>query len=86
MKNFETNKDGFVILECPHCGGTIVVKKKQFNCRIFRHGVYKINNTQIHPHMSEEKCKKLKEKDLIYGCGKPFRINGDNIAVPCGYI
>lgn len=29
------------IFMCPHCDGQIEVNKKNINCSIFRHGVYK---------------------------------------------
>ena len=60
------------IIICPHCEEPIVIEK--INCGIFRHGVYKATGKQIGPHSSKEKCDSLKEKDLIYGCGKPFQI------------
>ena len=33
--------DDYVVVECPHCFMKILVLKKDFNCKIFRHGVYK---------------------------------------------
>lgn len=33
--------DNNYFLECPHCGVTIEVPKRQVNCKIFRCGVYK---------------------------------------------
>lgn len=61
-----------IILECPHCNGSIVITK--VNCGIFRHGVIKKTNKPIHPHLSKPCCEKLILDNLIYGCGKPFRI------------
>lgn len=80
---------GFEV-KCPHCGEFIIIE--QVNCAIFRHGIYKDNYLQINPHLSKNECDKLKEEDLIYGCGKPFKIennnNNNNIwtAVICEYI
>ena len=72
------------IVECPHCH--IWIEILEINCNIFRCGVYKSNlNKHINPHASKNECDTLKEKDLIYGCGKPFTIK-NNVAVECGYI
>ena len=81
-----------IIGNCPHCGGTIEVEKNQLNCCIFRHGIYKSgidNGKQIDPHMEKTLCDELVRKDLIYGCGKPFKIvKANNIfsIEPCDYI
>lgn len=61
-----------IVIECPHCLNLIFID--QINCAIFRHGVLKSNNEQINPHLSKVECDILIEKDLIYGCGKPFEI------------
>ena len=46
----------YLIVECPHCKSYIYILKKEINCKIFRHGVYKSNNKQINPHMKKEEC------------------------------
>jgi len=71
---------------CPHCGGSIIVKQKEMNCRIFRHAVYKKTAKQVNPHMSKRELEILIQKKLIYGCGKPFKIDHNNNPVICGYI
>ncbi len=71
------------IIQCPHC--TIHIEVLELNCRIFRCGIYKHNFTQINPHMSEPDCIHLINTHAIYGCGKPFQINKDNIPEPCSY-
>ena len=79
-------QSNFEIL-CPHCEEYVIIEK--INCAIFRHGVLKSNLTQINPHLPKSQCDELKNHDLIYGCGKPFKvINKDNvfIAVECDYI
>lgn len=78
----------YIYVECPHCKEYIFILLKELNCKIFRHGVYKNNFKQIDPHMKKEECDKLKEKDLIYGCGKPFEVcfNGFWCAENCDYI
>jgi len=73
-----------LIIECPHCMQNIEII--ELNCRIFRCGIFKDTNQQINPHLDEISCKALKEKDLIYGCGKPFKILEDNTVVICEYI
>jgi hypothetical protein len=72
-----------LIVKCPHCNESVIIE--QINCAIFRHGVYKINNDQIDPHMNREACEELVKNDLIYGCGKPFQIV-NNEAIICDYI
>jgi hypothetical protein len=79
MKEFE--------VECPHCKEIIIIE--QINCGIFRHGVFKNNLSQINPHLPKVDCDALKIQDLIYGCGKPFKLEQkDNkwIAIECDYI
>lgn len=82
----DTNKEFEV--KCPHCNEYIIIE--QINCAIFRHGIYKDNYSQINPHLPKNDCDKLKNENLIYGCGKPFKIekndNGVFIAVICEYI
>jgi len=73
-----------MFIDCPHCGVTIEIE--QINCNIFRCGVYKNDkNKCINPHTKKEECDRLKEQDLIYGCGKPITIKNEK-AVPCDYI
>ena len=71
---------------CPHCKSEIIIYKNELNCRIFRCGIFKSNNTQLNPHASEQECNRVKLLDLIYGCGKPFRISFDNVIEKCEYI
>jgi len=83
-----SNKNEIIILTCPHCQDSIIIE--QLNCRIFRHGVLKENNTQINPHAKKEECDHFIENNLIYGCGKPFRVidneDGKYEAIICEYI
>lgn len=72
-----------LIVTCPHCGEYVEII--ELNCRIFRHGVYKKNMTQINPHMPQPECEALVKADEIYGCGKPFRINAITAEI-CDYI
>ena len=64
-----------LIVQCPHCNQYIEVI--ELNCRIFRCGVLKSDFSQINPHSSKEECVNMKNSDIIYGCGKPFRIFQD---------
>ena len=80
--------DENIIVTCPHCKLLIQTLVKEFNCKIFRHGIFKIDYTQIDPHLPKKECDKLKEKGLIYGCGKPYELvkkENDWIAVACEY-
>ena len=79
----------YIIVNCPHCKDTILIYLKELNCHIFRHGIYKDTHKQIDPHLDKKKCDFLKENNLIYGCGKPFKIvklNNNFYAESCGYI
>lgn len=60
------------ILVCPHCSEYIIIEK--LNCGIFRHGVLKVNGNQIDPHSSKQLCDNYVKYNLIYGCGRPFKI------------
>lgn len=68
--NDEKHED--LIIECPHCNEKIVIEK--LNCCVFRHGVLKSNGKQIDPHSSKDLCDFYINKQLIFGCGKPFKI------------
>lgn len=72
------------IIKCPHCKITIVVEA--LNCRIFRCGLLKSNGTQMDPHLNQASCEFLYNNGLIYGCGKPFRVDMSGNPVPCDYI
>jgi hypothetical protein len=76
----------YLVINCPHCQGCMIIHKNEINCRIFRHGVMIKTQKQINPHEKKHICDMLKKNDLIYGCGKPFRLNNDNIPEICEYI
>tara|TARA_A100001015_G_C14354542_1_gene468048 strand:+ start:86 stop:337 length:252 start_codon:yes stop_codon:yes gene_type:complete len=63
-----------ILVKCAQCDNLVIINKKDFNCKIFRHGVYKKNNKQIDPHLNKEECDRLFKEGLIYGCGKPFKL------------
>ena len=79
----ETNQ----VITCPHCGGGVFVE--QINCGIFRHASLKANLSQVNHHMGKEELDKLIEDDIIWGCGKPFKVDiidkGFNV-YECDYI
>lgn len=82
----------YYIFCCPNCDGSIIVATNEVNCSIFRHGTYTQGNTErrgkpISPHESKEVIDKLVDEGAILGCGKPFRIDVNNLKVfTCGYI
>lgn len=83
------NDEPYIFVLCPHCENGVMIYKKEFNCKIFRHGIYKKDNKQINPHLDKPSCDKLAETNQIYGCGKPFRIvekEDEFVAEICGYI
>lgn len=78
-----------IIFTCPHCKHIGVVVEKEINCAIFRHGVYIKTMKQIDPHAPKKLCDELAMKNLIHGCGKPFRLikaSGAWVAEVCDYI
>ena len=84
------SEDNYYVFCCPHCQLVIQVLKNQVACKIFRHGVYISNHQQIPPHLPQKQCTELREKHLIYGCGRPFRLVFDDPKHPmvekCDYI
>lgn len=75
------------IIMCPHCNSDVIIES--INCGIFRHGINISNYMQLNPHENEFNILNLINKNLIFGCGKPFQIileNNNYIAVKCGYI
>ena len=62
-----------MILECPHEDCDMIIEIVNFNCCIFRCGIYKKTFKQVDPHLSKVKCDKL--GTTIYGCGRPFMYN-----------
>ena len=82
------NTETSIMVKCPHCGLYIQILEKEFNCKIFRHGIYKKTFRQIDPHLPKILCDALKERNLIYGCGKPYElqlINKQWKALDCDY-
>ena len=77
------------IFTCLHCNEPFVIFKKDFNCKILRHGVLRDSSTPMNPHASKEECDKLVKEEKIYGCGKPLRIvkkDGSYIVEICDYL
>lgn len=77
-------------IECPNCNDLVEINSEEFNCKIYRHGIYKENFKQIDPHLPKDICDELFNKNMIYGCGKPFKVIVDdeyNVFIEkCGYI
>lgn len=71
--------------KCPHCNINIEVLKNQVNCKIFRCGIYKSTGKPIPPHTKKPECDRLVNQNLIYGCSKPFTMDGKNVNI-CDYI
>ena len=76
----------YIITNCPHCEIKFQIYITEFNCRIFRCGVYISNLHQIPPHLDKTSCELLVKNNHIYGCGKPFMISPDNHCIICDYI
>lgn len=76
-----------MIVICPHCD--MLIEIEQLNCGIFRHGIYKNTMKQLEPHAPKNICLDVIEKDMIYGCGGPFKVeilNEEYVVTICDYI
>lgn len=73
-----------IVYECPHCQRSIIII--ELNCKIFRCGIFKDTGKQLNPHASKDECDRVLKENLIYGCGKPFRITHDKKLIICDYI
>ena len=71
--------------QCPHCHLFCQVSQQEINCKIFRHGIYKRDFSFLDPHASKEVCDRVKSENLIWGCAKPFRFDGQTV-MPCAYV
>jgi hypothetical protein len=76
---------GVFYFACPHCKVLLAVEEKEINCGVFRCGVVKQTNQQVPPHTPKPVCDALAAQNLIWGCGKPFKFDGECVAV-CGYV
>jgi len=61
-----------LVIMCPHCQDLVLID--QLNCKIFRHAILKSTGEQINQHSSKTECDNYILNNLIYGCGKPFKI------------
>ena len=73
------------IFQCPHCGDFCIVAVGDVRCTIFRHAVRISDFAFVNPHASREHCEEWIRKGLVYGCGKPFIMDGKKVE-SCGYI
>lgn len=74
----------YTVVRCPHCKDQILLYVDEMACRIYRHGKYK-NGKDMNPHAPKHICDELVDKGMIHGCGKPYEVTKDNIAVVCEY-
>ena len=77
------------IYQCPHCLCYVETRLEEINCKIFRHGILKVNGLQIDPHLPKLGCDQLVADDAIYGCGGPYMLHlkdGQWVAEICGSI
>ena len=80
----EPERDIFYF-QCPHCNLLCQVPRNEIRCTIFRHAVFKEDMSFVHPHASKETCDSWLEKNLVYGCAKPFKFDGKTVE-KCGYV
>ena len=76
----------FYEFKCHSCNINIIIEHDQLNCRIFRCGIIKSNGESIPPHSSKQVCEYLRNNNLIWGCGSPFKIDKDMQLIVCDYI
>lgn len=115
MSNAYTDEEGVLestestaAVQCPHCVASgeeewktwIVIDRKEFNCKIFRHGALREpyerarQMVPIPPHAPQHVCDQLAAQgQIIGGCGKPYKLEimqeeGKTVvrAVVCGYV
>ena len=82
-------EDDYIIVTCPICLDYVQIYKKELNCKIFRHAVFKKNYMNIPPHSTKEVIDKMLKDGNVYGCGSPFQIklkDGQYETISCGYI
>ena len=84
-KIFHDKEDDIFYFLCPHCGLMIQVPRNEIRCTIFRHANFKKDMSFVPPHASQQECERWLNENLVYGCAKPFKFNG-NIVEKCGYI
>jgi hypothetical protein len=75
------------IISCPYPECGIHIEIIELNCRIFRCGVLKTTGQQIPPHSTKAECQAYRGQ--IYGCGQPFRVQGEAgnyVSEVCAYI
>lgn len=70
---------------CPHCEVMCQVPRNEIRCTIFRHAVFKKDMAFVPPHASKSECERWLKEDLVYGCTKPFKFDGNSI-LKCDYI
>jgi hypothetical protein len=75
---------GELIFDCPWCGGSVVVARREVNCRIFRHAVRRVDGVAVNPHMREEEMRGLLATQAVWGCGNPFRLVGEELRAERG--
>lgn len=64
----------YFVIQCPHCGDTMFLYRKEIKCGKIRHGTILSKNRQLHFNTSDEKCVQLLRDRLVIGCTKPFRV------------
>jgi hypothetical protein len=78
-----------MVFICLHCKDPFVISRRDFNCKILRHGVMKDTMKPMDPHAHRTECERLVREGLIYGCGKPMRIvvsGNEYVLEICEYI
>jgi hypothetical protein len=82
---FHNKEDDIFYFNCPHCSLLCEVPRSEIRCTIFRHANFKDGMKFVPPHADKKTCDEWVEKDLVYGCGKPFRFDG-RVLEKIGYI
>ena len=82
---YHNREDDIFYFHCPHCSLLCEVPRNEIRCTIFRHANFKKNMAFVPPHASKQVCDKWIREASVYGCGKPFKFDGNSLQI-CGYI
>ncbi len=72
----EVKEEDVLKFLCPHCEDEIEVLKREINCGIFRHAIFKVppHSAANQPHAPEVVCQKAVLEGSVHGCAKPFEL------------
>lgn len=79
-----------ISVTCPHCMAVTVVENKFIPFSLFHHTVYKKNNRQVPPNISQKIYDDLIKSKQVSGCYQPYFLykqdDGLPVAIKCTYM